>query len=142
MKKNYKKIYIWGLMLLLLSLILNSFSNSAYISRLIKTIDWTRDIELLINEKVVSTYDFDDVIPEFVYGQIVDVKKPWHYLLPNNKKKFNETNIEIHYLRDGKIAGKAKVFTSSENADEYIFFMNNVYYKGSDSFNLLLDQSH
>lgn len=137
--KSNKKLFGWLLIFSILMFLFSTLGNSTYISKLIKTIDKATDIRLLINGEVVNTYNFDDVIPEFVYGQIVDIKKPWHYLLPNNNKKYNDTNIEIHYLEDNKIVGKAKVFTSDETIDEYIFFMKNVYYKSNNSFNLLLD---
>lgn len=86
----------------------------------------------------VNTFLFDKVIPEFVYGEIVDINKPWDYLLGKGSKKYSNTNIKIHYLKDDKIIGKAQVFTSYDSNDEYIFFMKNVYYKSNKSFNSLI----
>lgn len=140
MKKADRKKIIWLIAFSLVLIGFNAFSNSAYISRLIKTIDKTTDVHLLIDGEVVAAYDFEDVVPEFVYGHILDIRKPWNYLSPSLDKKYEKTSIEIHYLKDEKTLGKARVYALRDKDDDYAFFMKNVYYKATDSFKLLLDQ--
>ncbi|MCK9218273.1 MAG: hypothetical protein M0P77_10225 [Firmicutes bacterium] len=133
-EKLYRILAIFSALLILN----NIFNNSTYISRLIKTIDKATDIVLIVNDVEVNTFLFDKVIPEFVYGEIVDINKPWDYLLGKDSKKYGNANIKIHYLKDDKIIGKAQVFTSYDSNDEYIFFMKNVYYKSNKNFNSLI----
>lgn len=136
--KGNEKLYRILAIFSVLMLLNNIFNNSVYISRLIKTIDKATDIVLIVNDVEVNTFLFDKVIPEFVYGEIVDINKPWDYLLGKGSKKYSNTNIKIHYLKDDKIIGKAQVFTSYDSNDEYIFFMKNIYYKSNKSFNSLV----
>ena len=141
-QESTKVRLLWLCIILHLSLnFFDFFSDSEYMRRLIRTIDKADSITISTNGVDTQSFVFDDVIPYFAYGDILEVKKPWTSPLHGEDKKYIPTNLKIKYYKNNNLIGESEVLKKCKPSDKYIFFMNGVYYCGDKHLDLLLNYS-
>lgn len=100
-----------------------------YINDNIRIIDKADSISILYDDQIVS-YRFDEKLTDFVSygGYIVEIDNIFVKLFYPYSKKLEKLDIKIRYNKNESILDTATVFTSNNDSEEYILYMNNVYW--------------
>ena len=101
-----------------------------YIRDNIVTIDKADSINIISEDKIVS-YSFDEKLIDLVSygGFVVKVDNFFAELFAPYSKNLNKIDMTIRYIKSEDMIATAHVFKSNENAEEYILYMNNVYWR-------------
>lgn len=116
------------------------FNTDRYIRGNIRTIDKADGINIIAEDKVVS-YPFDEKLIklESYGGFIVKMDNFFVGLFSPYSNKLTKINMDIKYTQGDSTLATAHVFKSNENSQEYILYMNNVYWKTSSKLIDLLE---
>lgn len=128
MKNQKKKEIIWICWFLVMVLIW-LLNTSRYIKKNIITIDKADGIYIDIEDKTVF-YPFDEELIKLVSygGMVVKADNFFVGLFAPYSNKLTKIDINIRYTKGESTLATAKVFRSNENSEEYILYMNNVYW--------------
>ena len=115
-------IFVWGMFWLL--------STDRYIRDNLITIDKADVIHIVTEDKIVS-YPFDEKLIDLVSygGSIVKVDNFFVGLFAPYSNNLTKIDMEIRYNKNEIPLASADVFQSNENPEEYILYMNNVYWE-------------
>lgn len=105
------------------------FSTRRYLRDNIITIDKTDRIDIVTEDKLIS-YPFDERLIELVSygGFVIKVDNFFVELFTPYSNKLTKINMSIRYNKGESTIATAHVFQSNENPEEYILYMNNVYW--------------
>jgi len=111
-----------------------------YIRDNIVTIDKADSINIISEDKIVS-YPFDEKLIDLVSygGFVVEVDNFFVELFAPYSKNLNKIDMTIRYIKSEDMIATAHVFKSNENAEEYILYMNNVYWTTNSKLEDLLE---
>lgn len=100
-----------------------------YINDNIGIIDKADSISIVYDDQIVS-YRFDEKINDFVSygGYIVEIDNIFVKLFYPYSKNLEKLDIKIRYKQNESILDTATVFKSNNDSEEYILYMNNVYW--------------
>lgn len=129
MKNQKKVIMIVSLSLVIGMVWLFMFSPDRYIGDNISIIDKADGINIVTGDKLVS-YPFDERLIDLVSygGFIIKVDNFFVELFAPYSNKLTKIDMNIRYTKSGSTLATADVFHSNENSEEYILYMNNVYW--------------
>ena len=116
------------------------FNTDRYIRDNIRTIDKVDGIDIVTQDKLVS-YPFDERLIELVSygGFIIKVDNFFVELFAPYSNKLTKIDMNIRYNKNESMLDIADVFQSNENSEEYILYMNNVYWTTHEKFIDLLE---
>lgn len=105
------------------------FDTDRYIRDNIIAIDKVDSIHIIIEDKTVS-YPFDEKLINLVSygGFVVKVDNFFVELFTPYSNKLRKVDMSIRYNKSEDTIATADVFKSNENPEEYILYMNNVYW--------------
>ena len=128
MKNQKKKVIVLVCFFLVMSMVW-LLSKDRYIRDNIITIDKADSIQIVTEDKLVS-YPFDERLIELVSygGFIVKVDNFFVELFAPYSNKLTKIDMNIRYNKSESTLATADVFQSNENPEEYILYMNNVYW--------------
>jgi len=111
-----------------------------YIRDNIVTIDKADSINIISEDKIVS-YPFDEKLIDLVSygGFVVKVDNFFVEIFAPYSKNLNKIDMTIRYIKSEDMIATAHVFKSNENAEEYILYMNNVYWTTNSKLEDLLE---
>jgi len=137
--KNRKKIIIILCFILIMGMIW-FLDTDRYIRDNIVTIDKADSINIISEDKIVS-YPFDEKLIDLVSygGFVVEVDNFFVELFAPYSKNLNKIDMTIRYIKSEDMIATAHVFKSNENAEEYILYMNNVYWTTNSKLEDLLE---
>ncbi|MDY0236354.1 MAG: hypothetical protein RBR71_10010 [Gudongella sp.] len=128
MKNQKKNITIIVCFFLVISLywLLNT---DRYIRDNIVTIDKVDSIDIVTEDKLVS-YPFDEKLIKLVSyaGFVVKADNFFVGLFSPYSKKLTKIDMSIRYIKSESTLATADVFQSNEDSEEYILYMNNIYW--------------
>ena len=127
--KNRKKIIMILCFILIMGMIW-FLDTDRYIRDNIVTIDKADSINIISEDKIVS-YPFDEKLIDLVSygGFVVEVDNFFVELFAPYSKNLNKIDMTIRYIKSEDMIATAHVFKSNENPEEYILYMNNVYWR-------------
>jgi len=128
MKDKKKKLIVLICFFLVIGMIW-FMDTDRYIRDNIITIDKVDSIYIVTEDKIVS-YPFNEKLIELVsYGGVV-VKADNFFieLFAPYSNKLTKIDMSIRYNKSEDTIATADVFKSNENPEEYILYMNNVYW--------------
>ncbi len=127
--KNQKKKFIVILCSFLIIGMIQFLDTDRYIRDYIIAIDKTDGINIITEDKIVS-YPFDEKLIDLVSygGFIVKVDNFFVELFAPYSNKLTKIDMSIRYNKSEDTIATADVFKSNENPEEYILYMNNVYW--------------
>jgi len=140
--KNQKKKLIVVICFFLVIGMTWFFDTDRHIRDNIIAIDKTDGIYIVTEDKTVS-YPFDEKLINLVSygGFVVKVDNFFVELFAPYSNKLTKIDMSIRYNKSEDTIATADVFKSNENPEEYILYMNNVYWttnsKLVDLLNLL-----
>ncbi len=139
MKKKAKSFSIIAIACFIFVLLCEFFNDSSYIRDIINKIDRVNNIDIISEENIIS-YPFDEQMIDLVSygGKIIDVENPIEELFSPYRNELTESNIKIVYKKDDCIIATADVFLEKENVEEYILYMNKVYWSTNSKLKDLL----
>jgi hypothetical protein len=139
MKKKAKLFCIIAIVCFITVLLYEFFNDSSYIRDNINKIDRANNIDLISEGNKIS-YPFDEQMIDLVSygGMIIDVENPIEELFSPYRNELIELNIKIVYKKDDSIIATADVFLENDKAEEYILYMNNVYWSTNSKLEDLL----
>ena len=116
------------------------FNTDRYIKENIITIDKVDSIDIVSQDKLV-TYPFDERLIELVSygGFVIKVDNIFVELFSPYSNKLTKIDMNIRYNKNETTLATADVFQSNENSEEYILYMNNVYWTTHEKFIDLLE---
>jgi len=128
--KNQKKKLIIILCFILVMGMIWFLDTDRYIRDNIVTIDKADSINIISEDKIVS-YPFDEKLIDLVSygGFVVEVDNFFVELFAPYSKNLNKIDMTIRYIKSEDMIATAHVFKSNENPEEYILYMNNVYWR-------------
>lgn len=128
MRNQKKKVIVLVCFFLVMSMVW-LLSKDRYIIDNIITIDKVDSIQIVTEDKLVS-YPFDERLIELVSygGFIVKVDNFFVELFAPCSNKLTKIDMNIRYNKSESTLATADVFQSNENPEEYILYMNNVYW--------------
>ena len=128
MRNQKKKVIVLVCFFLVMSMVW-LLSKDRYIIDNIITIDKVDSIQIVTEDKLVS-YPFDERLIELVSygGFIVKVDNFFVELFAPYSNKLTKIDMNIRYNKSESTLATADVFQSNENPEEYILYMNNVYW--------------
>jgi len=137
--KNRKKIIIILCFILIMGMIW-FLDTDRYIRDNIVTIDKADSINIISEDKIVS-YPFDEKLIDLVSygGFVVKVDNFFVEIFAPYSKNLNKIDMTIRYIKSEDMIATAHVFKSNENAEEYILYMNNVYWTTNSKLEDLLE---
>ncbi len=105
------------------------FSTDRYITDNISTIDKADGVYIITEDKSVS-YPFDEKLIELVSygGFIIKVDNFFDGLFAPYSNKLTKIDMNIRFIKGESTLATAEVFKSNEYSEEYILYMNNVYW--------------
>lgn len=105
------------------------FSTRRYIRDNIITIDKTDSIDIFTEDKLIS-YPFNERLIELVSygGFVIKIDNFFVELFAPYSNKLNKIDMGIRYKKSESTIATAHVFQSNEKPEEYILYMNNVYW--------------
>lgn len=126
MKNQKKKVIVCFILVMSLFWLLNT---DRYIRDNIITIDKADGIYIVTEDKLES-YPFDERLIELVSygGFVVKVDNFFVELFAPYSNKLTKIDMNIRYTKSESTLATADVFQSNENPEEYILYMNNVYW--------------
>lgn len=138
--KNQKKKVIMIVCSLLAMGMIWLFSTDRYIRDNIITIDKADGVYIVTEDKLVH-FPFDERLIELVSygGVIVKVDNFFVELFEPYSNKLTKIDMNIRYNKSETTLATAHVFLSIENPEEYILYMNNVYWSTHSKLIDLLD---
>ena len=106
------------------------FNTDRYIRGNIRTIDKADGISIVTEDKLVS-YPFDDRLIKLVSygGFVVKADNFFIGLFAPYSNKLTKIDMSIRYTKSESTLATAHVFKSNKNPQEYILYMNNVYWR-------------
>jgi len=106
-----------------------------YIMGNITAIDKVDSIQIVTKEKTES-YPFDDTLIRLVSysGFVIKIDNYFVEQFAPYRKKLTKTDMRIRYNSRGVTIATADVFLSNDYPDEYILYMNNVYWTTHSKF--------
>ena len=127
--KNRKKIIMILCFILIMGMIW-FLDTDRYIRDNIVTIDKADSINIISEDKIVS-YPFDEKLIDLVSygGFVVKVDNFFVEIFAPYSKNLNKIDMTIRYIKSEDMIATAHVFKSNENPEEYILYMNNVYWR-------------
>ena len=139
MKSQKKKVIV----VLCFILVIGMFwflDTDRYIRDNIITIDKADGIQIVTEEKSIS-YPFDEALIELVSygGFVVKVDNYFVELFAPYSNKLNKTDMSIRYNNSESTIATADVFQSNDYPDEYVLYMNNVYWTTNSKYVDLLE---
>ncbi|MTI47661.1 MAG: hypothetical protein FH761_07450 [Firmicutes bacterium] len=128
MKNQKRKVILIVCFFLFMSMVW-LFSKGRYIRDNIITIDKADSIHIVTEDKSVY-YTFDERLIELVSysGFIVKVDNLFIESFAPYSNKLTKIDMKIRYSKSESTLATAEVFQSNENPEEYILYMNNVYW--------------
>ena len=137
--KNRKKIIMILCFILIMGMIW-FLDTDRYIRDNIVTIDKADSINIISEDKIVS-YPFDEKLIDLVSygGFVVKVDNFFVEIFAPYSKNLNKIDMTIRYIKSEDMIATAHVFKSNENAEEYILYMNNVYWTTNSKLEDLLE---
>jgi len=137
MKRKMKNVLIFTVIVLLVYL---AFGEERYIKYNVIKIDKVDTITMTYGEQQ-NTFDFnDEMFDLFSYsGSVIEVDNMFERLFFPYGEELEETELSITYLREGNKYGKAKVYYNINQSDEYVLYMNNVYWTTGESIEELFE---
>ena len=116
------------------------FNTDRYIRDNIRTIDKADGIGIVTEDKLVS-YPFDERLIELVSygGFIIKVDNVFIELFAPYSNKLTKIDMNIRYTKSESTIATADVFKSNEDSEEYILYMNNVYWSTNSKLIDLLE---
>ena len=139
MKNKNKKLIIILCFFLVISIIW-FLDIDRYIRENIVDIDKADGISIVSEDKLVS-YPFDEKLIDLVSygGFVVKVDNFFVEIFAPYSKNLNKIDMTIRYIKSEDMIATAHVFKSNENAEEYILYMNNVYWTTNSKLEDLLE---
>lgn len=127
--RNQKKKVIMIVCFFLVMGMVWLFSTDRYIRDNIRTIDKADGINIVMEDKLVS-YPFDERLIRLVSygGFIIKVDNFFVEQFTPYSNKLTKIDMNIQYTQSESTLATADVFQSNENSEEYILYMNNVYW--------------
>ena len=127
--KNRKKIIMILCFILIMGMIW-FLDTDRYIRDNIVTIDKADSINIISEDKIVS-YPFDEKLIDLVSygGFVVEVDNFFVELFAPYSNNLRKIDMIIRYNKGEDTITTAHVFISNEIPEEYILYMNNVYWK-------------
>ena len=115
------------------------FDTDRYIIDNMSNIDKAHRIDIITKDALLS-YPFDERLIKLVSygGSIVEIDNIFVDLFAPYSHQLTKIDMEIRYSRDGSTLATSDVFQSNENPEEYILYMNNVYWSTHSKLNDLL----
>jgi len=106
-----------------------------YIMGNITAIDKVDSIQIVTKEKTES-YPFDDTLIRLVSysGFVIKIDNYFVEQFAPYRKKLTKTDMRIRYNSRGVTIATADVFLSNDYPNEYILYMNNVYWTTHSKF--------
>lgn len=134
MKNQKKKAIIIVCVILVIGMVW-LFSTERYIRHNIRTIDKADDIDIVTEDRLAS-YPLDEQIIELVSygGFVIKVDNFFVELFAPYSNKLTKIDMNIRYTKGESTLATADVFQSNENSEEYILYMNNVYWSTHSKF--------
>src|SRR6056297_3734904 len=128
--KNQKKKLIIILCFILVIGMMWFLDTDRYIRDNIVTIDKADSINIVSEDKIVS-YPFNEKLIDLVSygGFVVKVDNFFVELFAPYSNNLRKIDMIIRYNKGEDTITTAHVFISNENPEEYILYMNNVYWK-------------
>ena len=129
MKNEKKKGIVIVCFFLIISMVW-LFDTDRYIRDNIRTIDKADGISIVTEDKLVS-YPFDDRLIKLVSygGFVVKADNFFVGLFAPYSNKLTKIDMSIRYTKSESTLATAHVFKSNKNPQEYILYMNNVYWR-------------
>src|SRR6056297_1642151 len=139
MKNKNKKLIIILCFFLVISIIW-FLDIDRYIRENIVDIDKADGISIVSEDKLVS-YPFDEKLIDLVSygGFVVKVDNFFVELSAPYSNNLRKIDMTIRYIKSEDMIATAHVFKSNENAEEYILYMNNVYWTTNSKLEDLLE---
>jgi hypothetical protein len=127
--KNQKKKLIVVICFFLVIGMTWFFDTDRHIRDNIIAIDKVDSIHIITEDKTVS-YSFDEKLINLVSygGFVVKVDNFFVELFTPYSNKLRKVDMSIRYNKGEYTIATADVFKSNENTEEYILYMNNVYW--------------
>ena len=140
MNTSKKKLIIILITVVFVLSIYYIFNTDRFIYKNIKAIDQTEMITI-IGENSQNSYEFNDKIFDLVSygGFIIEKDNLIEGLLNPYYNELDEIDLSIVYEKRNSVLGIAKVYYSNEDSNEYILYLNNVYWSTMSNLDDLLD---
>lgn len=140
MKNSKKKTTTLYIFLICIWSIYFVFNTDRFLHKNIKAID-RAEVITIIGEDDQKTYEFNDEMYELLSygGMIIETDNFLERLFKPYYKELDEMDLSIVYTKDNSILETAKVYYSNEEPDEYILYLNNVYWTTMSKLDDLLD---
>ena len=137
MKRKMKNVLIFTIIVLLVYLV---FGEERYIKYNIIKIDKVDTVTMTYGEQQ-NTFDFNDEMFDLLSysGSVIEVDNMFERLFFPYCEELEETELSITYFREGNKYGKAKVYYNINQSDEYVLYMNNVYWTTGESIEELFE---
>jgi hypothetical protein len=128
MKNQKKKVIVIACLFLVMGMVW-LVSTDRYIIDNISTIDKADGISIVTEDKLVS-YPIDERLIKLVSygGVIIKVDNFFVELFAPYSNKLTKTDMKVRYTKSESTYATADVFQFNENSEEYILYMNNVYW--------------
>jgi hypothetical protein len=128
MKYEKKKVIVIVCFFLIMGMVW-LFNTDRYIRDNIITIDKADGVYIVTEDKLVS-YPFDERLIKLVSygGFVVKTDNFFVELFAPYSNKLTKIDMSIRYTESESTLATADVFRSNENSEEYILYMNNIYW--------------
>jgi hypothetical protein len=139
MKNQKKKLIIVICFFLVIGMIW-FMDTDRYIRDNIVAIDEADSIYIVTDDNIVS-YPFDEKLIDLLSygGFVVKADNFFVELFTPYSNKLTKVDMSIRYNKSEDTIATADVFKSNENPEEYILYMNNVYWTTNSKFAELLE---
>jgi|GEM_PF-904721 len=140
MKKRSKAQIIILIVLICMLSIHYIFNTDRFIHKNIEVIDKAETFTIM-GDHDQKTYDFNEEMYELVSygGLIIERDNLLERLFKPYYKELEEIDLSIDYLKDKSVLGTARVYHSKEEPDDYILYLNHVYWNTGSNLDDLLD---
>jgi hypothetical protein len=139
MKNQKKKLIIVICFFLVIGMIW-FMDTDRYIRDNIVAIDEADSIYIVTDDNIVS-YPFDEKLIDLLSygGFVVKADNFFVELFAPYSNKLTKVDMSIRYNKNEDTIATADVFKANENPEEYILYMNNVYWTTNSKFAELLE---
>jgi hypothetical protein len=139
MKNQNKKLIIVICFFLIIGMIW-FMDTDRYIRDNIVAIDKADSIYIVTDDNIVS-YPFDEKLMDLLSygGFVVKADNFFVELFAPYSNKLTKVDMSIRYNKNEDTIATADVFKTNENPEEYILYMNNVYWTTNSKFSELLE---
>jgi hypothetical protein len=139
MKNQKKKLIIVICFFLIIGMIW-FMDTDRYIRDNIVSIDEADSIYIVTDDNIVY-YPFDEKLIDLLSygGFVVKADNFFVELFTPYSNKLTKVDMSIRYNKSEDTIATADVFKSNENPEEYILYMNNVYWTTNSKFSELLE---